>query len=94
MVAFGTVALAINVCRSPVARSVEPLPERPLWWRKIALVAICIVPLVIPSDATRDVPAEYGNRHAGMEHSRMYPNIDDKLKAAEDEKEGRADPQR
>ena len=33
--------------------------------------------MVIASDATRDIPAKYGTRHPGLEHSRMYPPIPD-----------------
>lgn len=89
MVGLGLIALVINIYRPQAEKPVGQQPERPLWWRRIALAAICVVPLVIPSDATRDVPAKYGKRHAGMEHWWMYPNIADALKAAEDEKEGR-----
>ena len=37
----------------------------------------CVVlgSMVIASDATRDVPATYGKRHPGLEHSRLYPPI-------------------
>ncbi|HVL66064.1 MAG TPA: prolipoprotein diacylglyceryl transferase [Vicinamibacterales bacterium] len=38
-----------------------------------ALVSCC---LAIPSNWTQDVPARYGRRHAGMQHSRLYPAID------------------
>ena len=34
-----------------------------------------IVPLVIPSDWTQDVPDRYGKRHDGMTHSALYPAI-------------------
>jgi hypothetical protein len=35
--------------------------------------------MVIPSDATRDVPERYGRRHPGLEHSAIYPNLPDDL---------------
>lgn len=38
-----------------------------------ALLAFC---LTIPSNWTQDVPARYGQRHAGLEHSWLYPQID------------------
>jgi hypothetical protein len=38
-----------------------------------ALLAFC---LTIPSNWTQDVPARYGERHPGMEHSWFYPEID------------------
>ncbi|MDM7923449.1 MAG: prolipoprotein diacylglyceryl transferase [Pyrinomonadaceae bacterium] len=93
MVAFGVVALYINLYRS--RRNAGPdmqivkLPDGPTRWRVAALVSICVIPLVIPSDATRDVPATYGKRHPGLEHSWMYPAIAEELAAAEREKEGR-----
>jgi hypothetical protein len=37
--------------------------------------ALLIIPLVIPSDWTQDVPDRYGERHEGMKHSRLYPVI-------------------
>lgn len=93
MVGVGLIALAINVFRSRPRREIEPMKMSEsggsLAWRKAALVAICLVPLVIPSDATRDVPETYGKRHPGLEHSWMYPNIADALAEAEREKEGR-----
>lgn len=47
---------------------------RPLSLR-IAFAAILLFVLVIPSDATRDIPARYGHRHPGLEYSAMYPRI-------------------
>jgi hypothetical protein len=32
--------------------------------------------LTIPSNWTQDVPARYGKRHAGLQHSWAYPAID------------------
>ena len=37
------------------------------------LLALC---LTIPSNWTQDVPARYGVRHPGLEHSWLYPEID------------------
>ena len=31
--------------------------------------------LILPSDATRDIPSRYGHRHAGLEYSSIYPRI-------------------
>ncbi len=93
MVIFGVVILAINLYRTRNYKAEGDPPmmseSKAFWPRRIALAAICILPLIIPSDATRDVPATYGARHAGMEHNWMYPNIFPALAAAEDEKEGR-----
>ena len=45
-------------------------------WRRLALAAVLAIPVVIPSDATRDVPATYGARHPRLAHSRLYPPLD------------------
>ena len=37
------------------------------------LLAFC---LTIPSNWTQDIPARYGGRHPGLEHSWLYPEID------------------
>jgi phosphatidylglycerol:prolipoprotein diacylglycerol transferase len=90
----GLIALAVNNYRSNRERA-EPQPTVILpgggksVWRATLLSAICLAVLVIPSDATRDVPATYGSRHPGLEHSWMYPNIAAELAESEDEKEGR-----
>lgn len=94
MVVFGLIALAVNVYRSK-SEHIEPQADSELpviastGWRAASLAAICLTVLVIPSDATRDLPATYGSRHPGLEHSWMYPNIIHALVEAEDEKEGR-----
>jgi len=49
--------------------------------RRIILRAFLILPLVIPSDWTQDVPARYGKRHDGMVHSVLYP---EKIMRSED----------
>jgi len=41
----------------------------------LAFAASLAVALVIPSDATRDIPARYGKRHPGLAYSAMYPPI-------------------
>ncbi|MEQ1763691.1 MAG: prolipoprotein diacylglyceryl transferase [Pyrinomonadaceae bacterium] len=94
MLIVGLVVLAINIYRNrkgPIVR--EPIAEHSnrsgTPWRIAVFGAICLAVLVIPSDATRDVPATYGSRHPGLEHSRIYPNIASDLVEAEDEKERR-----
>jgi phosphatidylglycerol:prolipoprotein diacylglycerol transferase len=42
-------------------------------WRRAAFAAILCLSLLIPSDATRDIPRKYGHRHAGLDYSWMYP---------------------
>ena len=44
-------------------------------WRHAAFAAILSFSLLIPSDATRDIPRKYGHRHAGLDYSWMYPPI-------------------
>jgi phosphatidylglycerol:prolipoprotein diacylglycerol transferase len=41
----------------------------------LALAALIVFAVVIPSDATRDLPARYGHRHAGLSYSWLYPRI-------------------
>lgn len=93
MLVLGVIALAVNIHRGRKQENVEPnASENRLnrnGWRIAVFAVLCSVVLVIPSDATRDVPATYGTRHAGLEHSQMYPNISAELVEAEDEKEGR-----
>ena len=52
---------------------------RGLIWKRILFVSLLLFSLVIPSDWTQDVPARYGNRHAGLDHSGIYPSIDTSL---------------
>ena len=93
MVVMGVAALAVNIYRSRTRRDESELrpagSEGRLGPRRFALAAICLIPLIIPSDATRDVPATYGSRHPDMRHSAMYPAIAEQLAEAEREKEGR-----
>lgn len=82
MLGAGIVLLAVNLLRKrhrkpetePTADSRLPAP-----WKKIAFAALLLIPLVIPSDATRDIPDRYGKRHPGLVHSWMYPAIADKV---------------
>lgn len=43
--------------------------------RRLILRLLLILPLVIPSDWTQDVPARYGARHDGITYSNLYPAI-------------------
>jgi hypothetical protein len=42
----------------------------------VVLVAVLLFSLAIPSNWTQDIPARYGKRHPGLEHSWLYPAID------------------
>jgi len=35
--------------------------------------------LTMPSDWTQDIPARYGKRHAGLQHSLLYPRIEERV---------------
>ncbi len=50
-----------------IAPSREDEPAAPPGWRLPLFIAILLASLVIASDATRDIPALYGHRHAGLE---------------------------
>lgn len=43
--------------------------------RRLILRLLLILPLVIPSDWTQDVPDRYGARHDGITYSNLYPAI-------------------
>ena len=43
--------------------------------KKAAFALLLLFPTIIPSDWTQDVPARYGERHPGMRHSRLYPEV-------------------
>jgi hypothetical protein len=44
--------------------------------QQIAFAAVVLFCLTIPSNWTQDVPARYGKRHPGLDHSWIYPAID------------------
>jgi phosphatidylglycerol:prolipoprotein diacylglycerol transferase len=58
-----------------VATSGESRPVSTGMWRRVALAVILLGSMVMPSDSTQDVPARYGNRHAGLKYSALYPKI-------------------
>lgn len=97
MVVIGVIALAINIHRNrdPKPHPVEPMLSerpvgRPVLLPRFALFAcLCLLPLIIPSDATRDVPATYGNRHPGLEHNALYPAIAEDLDKADKARKAR-----
>jgi phosphatidylglycerol:prolipoprotein diacylglycerol transferase len=43
--------------------------------KRLAFILLLLIPTIIPSDWTQDVPARYGARHPGMTHSWLYPPI-------------------
>jgi hypothetical protein len=53
------------------------IPDRPpSWTQRTAFALVLLFCLAIPSNWTQDVPARYGKRHSGLEHSWLYPEID------------------
>lgn len=82
MVALGAILLIISYSKKhPIPKKLDAsLPDNEkIGWRRLAFAALLIIPLVIPSDATRDIPDRYGKRHNGLVHSWMYPAIADKV---------------
>jgi phosphatidylglycerol:prolipoprotein diacylglycerol transferase len=43
-----------------------------MWWRRTAFALCLIFPLVIATDATRDIPKVYGHRHPGVRYTALY----------------------
>lgn len=43
--------------------------------QRLMIAACLLIPLVIPSDWTQDVPGRYGDRHPGMTNSHLYPKL-------------------
>ncbi len=80
MTLAGLALLAVNIVRAPVrvpARAAAGADSPAgLGWRRAAFAAILLGAMVLPSDAARDVPVEYGQRHHGLEHSWLYPPLD------------------
>ena len=50
--------------------------DAPLAAQRLAVAGLLALCLTIPSNWTQDVPRRYGARHAGLEHSWLYPRID------------------
>ncbi len=43
--------------------------------KRLVFILLLVLPTIIPSDWTQDVPARYGARHPGLTHSAIYPEI-------------------
>lgn len=82
MFGTGIVLLMANYLRNRNKTNEKPareISEAKIGWQKLAFILLLFMPLVIPSDATRDIPERYGRRHPGLVHSAMYPPIADKV---------------
>ncbi len=61
----------------PASSAGLPVPgSKNLLVKRIFLVLLILIPIVIPSDWTQDVPERYGHRHPGIEHSLLYPEME------------------
>lgn len=47
-----------------------------LWSRRLIFGLLLVLPTIIPSDWTYDIPQRYGHRHPGLNYSPIYPQID------------------
>jgi phosphatidylglycerol:prolipoprotein diacylglycerol transferase len=56
-------------------QAAEVEPTAGLWMKRVILAVLLVLPTIIPSDWTQDVPARYGERHPGLTHSAIYPEI-------------------
>ncbi len=69
--------------RAPFPARSSPVADvRPSLLQSFALVSLLAFCLTMASNWTQDVPARYGKRHPGLEHSWMYPQIDTAPRAA------------
>ena len=80
VIGFGLIVYSYRrTPRECVARKNTTSPagdERAGWHLRGLFAALLLIPLVIPSDWTQDVPRRYGKRHPGMTHSLLYPPIE------------------
>jgi hypothetical protein len=60
----------------PAVASEDAGRGAPTLSQRAVLVILLLLCLTIPSNWTQDVPARYGTRHPGLEHSWLYPAID------------------
>jgi phosphatidylglycerol:prolipoprotein diacylglycerol transferase len=85
MMLGGAIALLLSAGRTGTVPSLVPAADtgdsplasgdNPLLARRLAFAACLALALVIPSDATRDIPTLYGHRHPGLEYSFIYPRL-------------------
>lgn len=52
------------------------IDRAPLVSQRVAFAGLLLFCLTIPSNWTQDIPARYGARHPGLQHSWLYPRID------------------
>ena len=61
----------------------HPPEEEPFVLQRFVLIVLLVCCLMLPSNWTQNIPERYGKRHAGLEHSWFYPDIN--TSAAADE---------
>jgi phosphatidylglycerol:prolipoprotein diacylglycerol transferase len=66
--------------RAPVPPALD---RPPLAVQRVLFAALLGFCLTIPSNWTRDVPAHYGARHPGLQHSWLYPPLDTSVRPAQ-----------
>jgi hypothetical protein len=49
---------------------------RSVRYQQLIFASVLLFCLTIPSNWTQDIPARYGKRHAGLQHSKLYPSLD------------------
>jgi len=85
MALFGVVLLVRSTMRrlgqvaprKAAARPANDLVDvRPSVGQILGFSCVLIFSLTIASNWTQDVPARYGARHPGLEHTWLYPEID------------------
>jgi phosphatidylglycerol:prolipoprotein diacylglycerol transferase len=60
----------------PAATISSPIePDGNLRFKRVIFALLLVIPMIIPSDWTQDVPERYGKRHYGLRHSFIYPKI-------------------
>ena len=61
---------------SSIAGNIPPDEhKRGIWFKRVVFALLLLLPIVIPSDWTQDVPARYGKRHLSLSYSARYPKI-------------------
>jgi phosphatidylglycerol:prolipoprotein diacylglycerol transferase len=76
MAAVGAALLLKSWLRPGPSPATPAQPPAAAGWRRPLFAALLLAVMVIPSDATRDIPATYGARHPGLVHSVIYPALD------------------
>lgn len=56
-------------------RGMSDASPRSLWMKRTVFIFLLVFSLILPSDWTQDIPKRYGKRHPGLEHSRLYPEL-------------------